>query len=58
MRRLLLMSILFIQLILPIWLSNKPAPRRMLPKTLWIIAIYMLFWSLVAPTIYLRYLQE
>lgn len=58
MRRLLLMSILLIQLVLPMWWSAKANPQRMLKRTLWIIVVYYFLWALIAPQLYLRYLTD
>jgi hypothetical protein len=58
MRRLLLMSVVFGPVILPIWLSHRPNPRRALSLLVVALAIFFVFWALVCSRVFFLFSGE
>lgn len=45
MAKLIILSIILVHVAVPVWLSERPGPRRWLRRTQWITTLFIVIWA-------------
>jgi hypothetical protein len=58
MQKLLLMSVMFVPVLVPIWLSRKGSAARGLRRTTIVTTAFLIGWALIGPRLFFLFPAE